>query len=72
MSRGKPQLNAYVERDNCPVRLEWLAQYIFQIIEEAQDYATRWLCTCNIDRPNKVIGGVAPKMKLKQPACIPV
>ena len=40
---GKPQQSAYVERYNRTVRTEWLGQYIFQSIKEAQDYATRWL-----------------------------
>ncbi len=65
---GKPQQNAYVERYNRTVRHEWLGQYIFQTIEEAQDYATRWLWTYNNERPNMAIGGITPAMKLKQAA----
>jgi len=34
---GKPQQNAYIERYNRTVRGEWLGQYIFETIEEAQD-----------------------------------
>ncbi len=37
---GKPQQNAYIERYNRTVRGEWLSQYIFETIEEAQDQAT--------------------------------
>ena len=40
---GKPQQNAYIERYNRTVRGEWLSQYIFETIEEAQDQATEWL-----------------------------
>ena len=40
---GKPQHNAYIERYNRTVRCEWLGQYIFEAIEEAQDQATEWL-----------------------------
>lgn len=65
---GKPQQNAYVERYNRTVRNEWLAQNIFETIEEAQEQATRWLWTYNNDRPNMAIGGVTPAMKLKQAA----
>lgn len=65
---GKPQQNAYVERYNRTVRHEWLGQYIFNTIEEAQDYATRWLWTYNNERPNMAIGGITPAMKLKQAA----
>lgn len=40
---GKPQQNAYIERYNRTVRGEWLGQYIFETIEEAQEQATEWL-----------------------------
>ena len=36
----KPQQNAYIERYNRTVRGEWLSQYIFETIEEAQEQAT--------------------------------
>ena len=38
---GKPQQSAYVERYNRTVRYEWLAQYLFDSIEEVQEYDTR-------------------------------
>ncbi|SNR32386.1 Integrase core domain-containing protein [Puniceibacterium sediminis] len=78
---GKPQQNAYIERYNRTVRGEWLSQYIFETIEEAQDQATVWLWTYNnpshglhanhcraADRPNMGIGGITPAMKLKTTA----
>jgi putative transposase len=34
--RGKPQQDAYIERYHRAVRSEWLAQYIFETIDEAQ------------------------------------
>jgi putative transposase len=40
---GKPQQNAYVERYNRAVRYGWLNQYLFDTIEEVQEYATCWL-----------------------------
>ncbi len=61
----KPQQNAYVERYNRTVRQEWLGQYIFETIEEAQDHATHWLWTYNNERPNMAIGGITHAMKLK-------
>jgi putative transposase len=61
---GKPQQNAYVERYNRTFRHEWLDQYIVETIEEAQDFATKWLWTYNNERPNIVIGGITPAMKL--------
>ncbi|KKN80843.1 hypothetical protein LCGC14_0325070 [marine sediment metagenome] len=65
---GKPQQNAYIERYNCTVRGEWLGQYIFETIEEAQDQATEWLWTYNNERPNMGIGGMTHAMKLKTAA----
>lgn len=65
---GNPQQNAYVERYNRTVRGEWLGQYIFQTIKEAQDHATKWLWTYNNERPNMGIGGITPIMKLNQAA----
>ena len=65
---GKPQQNAYIERYNRTVRGEWLGQYIFETIEEAQEQATEWLWTYNNDRPNMGIGGITPAMKLKMAA----
>jgi len=53
-------------------------QNIFETIEEAQEQATEWLWTYNnpshglqanhcraVKRPNMVIGGITPAMKLK-------
>jgi putative transposase len=65
---GKPQQNAYIERYNSTVRGEWLSQYIFETIEEAQNQATHWLWIYNNERPNMGIGGITPAMKLKTAA----
>lgn len=62
---GKPQQNAYVERYNRTVRYEWLAQYLFDSIEDVQEYATHWLWSYNNERPNMGIGGITPNQKLK-------
>ena len=40
---GNPQQNAYVERYNRTVRYDWLAQLLFDSVEEVQESATRWL-----------------------------
>lgn len=61
---GKPQQNAYVERYNRTVRYDWLAQYLFDSIEQVQESATRWLWTYNHERPNMVLGGITPMQKL--------
>jgi len=78
---GQPRQNACIERYNrvrhwartsgafnCSLRHEWLDQDIIESIEEAQDHATRWLWTCNNERPNMGIGGITPARKLKMAA----
>ena len=62
---GKPQQNAYVERFNRTVRYDWLAQYVFDSIEEVQEHGTRWLWSYNNERPNMALGGITPKQRLK-------
>lgn len=62
--RSKPQQNTYVERYNRTVRYDWLAQYLFDSIEQAQESATRWLWTYNHERPNMALGGITPMQKL--------
>ena len=61
---GKPQQNAYVERYNRTVRYDWLAQYLFDSIDEVQMYATQWLWIYHHERPNTALGGITPKQKL--------
>ena len=65
---GKPQQNAYIERYNRTVRYDWLAQFLFDSIEEVQEYATRWLWTYNHERPNMGLGGITPIQKLAMAA----
>jgi len=61
---GNPQQNAYIERYNRTVRYDWLAQDLFDTLEQVQDCATRWLWVYNHERPNMAIGGITPKQKL--------
>ena len=61
---GKPQQNAYIERYNRTVRYDWLNQYLFESIQEVQEFATKWLWVYNNERPNTAIGGITPKQKL--------
>jgi putative transposase len=46
------------------VRYDWLAHYLFDSVEEAQEFATRWLWTYNHERSNMAIGGITPIQKL--------
>lgn len=65
---GNPQQNAYIERYNRTVRYDWLAQYLFDSIQEVQTFATRWLWSYNHERPNMANGGMTPKQKLAMAA----
>jgi putative transposase len=40
---GKPQQNAYVERDNRTVRYDWLSPSLFDTMAEVQAAGTAWL-----------------------------
>ena len=61
---GKPQQNAYIERYNQTVRYDWLSHHLVESIEQAQDYATRWLWIYNNERPNMALGGMTPQKKV--------
>jgi putative transposase len=62
---GVPAYTPYVERYNRNVRYDWLAQHLFDSIEEVQDFATRWLWSYNHERPHMAIGGMmTPTQKL--------
>jgi putative transposase len=61
---GNPQQNAYVERYNRTVRYSWLSLYLFESIEEVQNYATSWLWFYNNERPHTANGGLPPKHML--------
>jgi putative transposase len=54
---GKPQQNAYIER------YDWLTHYVFDAINEVQDFPTQWLRMYNHERPNMALGGITPKQK---------
>ena len=45
-------------------RYDWLGQYLFDTLQEVQDFATRWLWHYNHERPNMGLGGITPKQKL--------
>ncbi len=62
---GKPTQNSYIERFNRTARHEWLNLYLFESIEQAQNFATQWLWIYNNERSHTAIGGVPPRQLLK-------
>lgn len=61
---GKPQQNAYIERYNRTIRYDWLSHYLFDSVDEVQNFASDWLWTYNHERPNMGLGGITPMQKL--------
>ena len=57
-------LTALAGRYNRTVRYDWLNQYLFESLEEIQEFATAWLWTYNNERPNMGIGDITQAMKL--------
>ncbi|MFM5043635.1 integrase core domain-containing protein, partial [Aeromonas caviae] len=42
----------YIERFNRTVRYDWLGHYLFESLNELQEFATNWLWVYNHERPN--------------------
>nr|WP_265177130.1 LacI family DNA-binding transcriptional regulator [Aeromonas veronii] len=61
------QLN-FRERFNRTVRYDWLGHYLFESLNELQEFATNWLWVYNHERPNMALGGYTPKQRLAQAA----
>ncbi len=58
---GNPQQNAYIERHNKTIRYSWLSKYLFDTLEEVDNYATSWMWFYNHKRPHKANGGEPPR-----------
>lgn len=54
---GNPQQNAYIERFNRTMRYDWLGHYLFESLNELQEFAAHWLWMYNHERPNMARGG---------------
>jgi putative transposase len=57
---GKAQHKAYVEWFNRTVRYEWLAQQLFDSIEEVKEFATQWMWNYSHERPHMASDGITP------------
>ncbi len=65
---GQPQKNACIERFNRTVRYDWLAQELFDTIDEVQVQAHRWMWNYNHERPSMALGGITPNQRLASAA----
>jgi putative transposase len=50
------------------VRYDWLAQELFDTINDLQDQATRWMWYYNHERLNMALGGITPNQRLAMAA----
>jgi putative transposase len=65
---GQPQQNVYIERFNRTVRYDWLAQELFDTIDDVQNQAACWMWHYNHERPNMALGGITPNQRLAMAA----
>ena len=65
---GKPQQNAYIERFNRTIRYEWLAQYMFESLGQAEESVTNRIWNYDHERPNMALGGITPMQRLAMAA----
>ncbi len=61
---GQPQQNAYIERFNRTIRDDWLAQRLFDTIDEVQDHAPLWMWRYDHERSNMALGGITRNQRL--------
>lgn len=59
---GKPQQNAYIERHNRTMRYSWVNKHLFDMLEDLQDCATKWLWFYNHEQPHQANVGKPPSM----------
>lgn len=61
-------INTYIERFNRTLRYDWLGHYLFESLNELQEFATDWRGGYNHDPPNMGLGGYTPKQRLAHAA----
>ncbi|UCD68407.1 MAG: transposase [Betaproteobacteria bacterium] len=61
---GKPAKLACVEGHDRTVRCDCLGQHPFKTRSQVQNFAARWLCTDNHEKPSLTLGNITPKEKL--------
>jgi putative transposase len=59
---GKPDQNAFIERDNRTYRTEVLNAYVFESLEQVREISAEWLQRDNEERPHDALAGLPPAL----------
>lgn len=60
IQKGKPSQNGYIERFNRTFREDILDSYLFEAVEQAQEFANQWIWMYNNERPHESIKNLPP------------
>jgi len=64
IQKGKPSQNGYIERFNRTFREDILDSYLFDAVEQAQEFANQWIWMYNNERPHESIQNLPPRQFL--------
>ena len=64
IQKGKPNQNGYNERLNRTFREDILDSYLFDEVEQAQEFANQWIWMYNNERPHESIQNLPPRQFL--------
>lgn len=64
IQKGKPNQNGYIERFNRTFREDILDSYLFDAVEQAQEFANQWIWMYNNERPHESIQNLPPRQFL--------
>ena len=64
IQKGKPSQNGYIERFNRTFREDILDSYLFDAVEQAQEFANQWIWRYNNERPHESIQNLPPRQFL--------
>jgi putative transposase len=64
IQKGKPYQNGYIERFNKTFREDILDSYLFEDLQDAQEYANNWIYMYNNEKPHESLNNLPPTMFL--------
>lgn len=66
IEKGKPSQNGYIERFNKTFREDVLDAHLFWDLDQAQQYADRWIWMYNNERPHESLANLTPALFLQR------